>query len=505
MFEQVKFKGRIVLLVAVLIECILHYDMKNIYGCVVALYGWWLFENVVFKRNNFKTHFIPTLAVAGYIIMYFFLPIIVTLIENKPLTFNFENPFLLWNNMLINISVIVAAYYLNLQINNNILTGLWERIGFFKAPTQRQIMFIGVIGLIAILFNVFIQTNQGDFDDMQKNATGGFSFQIVKILEGYAFIPLCLLFPDLYNYKRSVVKWPALVFLGVIIIVSIASTRRSLIFLPIFSIFLLFIYYSLLKNKVLISKKKFFISVVTFFVLSGPITDLAAAMSLNRHNLNSLSTFESVIKLYNDKERLHSMYQALSAFAGKGDNNNEGWSEYYVDNIFLDRFCNLRVQDATLFYANHLGYDFEGMHEFAKDFIIIRLPTFVTNALGEKKISRTSPADYMTETYFHYRNHFLGQRVGGDIGIGLCWLGYKYYFVSFIIYFVVFFFLSSLTLARLSKTVIPVYVMAKSASYFMYFSNSIGIFSSINLLMRDGVQNIVIYCVILFFVTRIIK
>lgn len=74
------------------------------------------------------------------------------------------------------------------------------------------------------------------------------------------------------------------------------------------------------------------------------------------------------MNLYEDKEQLHYAFQAYNAATDNGGNNALGWSEYYVDNIFLDRFCNLRVFDATLYNAQCQGFNNPKGHQYYEDF-----------------------------------------------------------------------------------------------------------------------------------------
>lgn len=253
----------------------------------------------------------------------------------------------------------------------------------------------------------------------------------------------------------------------------------------------------------MLDTKRTILVALVIYLITGPVVDLFAAMALNRQNLDSKSKFSDIIKLYNDKEKLHDSYQYLSAFQGMNSTNNLGWSEYYVDNILLDRFCNLRVQDASIFYATKLGYNNPAMHDFAEDFIFFRTPTFLTNALGIKKVSRTSPGDLFVEQYFHEPHH-IGQKVAGDTGIGLYLMGYLYYPFALIVYFLTFLFLGTLTKCSNGNLVIPILVLTSFSKYFMHFVNAIGIFSSISLLMRTGWESVFVYCIVLK-ITNLLK
>ena len=496
-----------ILIICIIVESIFFFSIPNILGCIVFLYGLWLFNRYIFKKENYINFFIPTIVIKGYLMMYYFVPIIVTLLEYKPVTFNFEEPITLWLNQIINVTVIVMAYNWSKKCNqNNFLQKIWLKLGYFKSPNTKELWILGILGLLALIYLVQTQTSIDDYEDVQKGAKGGFIFSVIQNVQVLSLAPLFLFFSKYYAINRIVYNKRVIIsYIIVILLFSIATTKRSLIIYPIISFLVLYLIDAIINNKRVISAKKLFCIISGIFILGGPLTDLALAMSLNRHNINGSNTFENVINLYQNKEKLQMMKQSLSFFMGQDvKDNSQGWSEYYVDNIFLDRFCNLRVQDATIFYAKELGYNNKEMHQFAKDFVMFRLPSFVTNILGEKKVVLTSPADKIYEHYFNVRN-FVGQKVGGDIGIGLYWLGYLYYPIALVIYFVTFYFMGSLTYIKNAKIIIPIPILCSLSSYFLYLINSQGIFRSINLIMRSGIQGIIVYCLIFFIIRKMVR
>lgn len=491
--------GYTFLTICTIAECLFHFSLENLVGCFVFFYGWFLFSNWVFKRVNLINFCLPSLAIFGYVIMYFILPIGVTLIEGKPVTFKFENPYLTWANLFLNISTIVLAYNwaLSKYLQSNIVSRFFKRIGYYRAPSNGTIGILGIIGLLALIYNILTQTNDFDYEDMQANdATGGALQAMLKGLEAYSIMPLCMIFSKFYGSSMKINKNKIYLYLLIVLFISIATTRRSLIAFPILSICIAFIYFAIIENRKLLDTKRTILVALVIYLITGPVVDLFAAMALNRHNIDSKNKFSDIIELYNDKEKLHDSYQYLSAFQGMNSTNNLGWSEYYVDNILLDRFCNLRVQDASIFYATKLGYNNPAMHDFTADFISFRIPTFITNALGISKVVRTSPGDLFVEQYFH-ETHHIGQKVAGDTGIGLYLMGYLYYPFALIVYFLTFLFLGTLTKCINGNLIIPILVLTSFSKYFMYFVNAIGIFSSISLLMRTGWESVFVYCIVL--------
>ena len=82
------------------------------------------------------------------------------------------------------------------------------------------------------------------------------------------------------------------------------------------------------------------------------------------------------------------------------------------------------------------------------------------------------------------------------------WMGYSYYIFAFFIYVLVFYFFSSLVSTKL-QFIIPIPIIIALLKYMTYFNNSTGIFKSLNLILRNGMQDILLY-VILFGVIRLI-
>ena len=193
------------------------------------------------------------------------------------------------------------------------------------------------------------------------------------------------------------------------------------------------------------------------------------------------------------------------AHADNGGDNFYAWSEYYVDNILLDRICNLRTQDLTLDYATKLGYDNSKMHRYAENFLMFQIPTPILDIFGyttNKFDSNYTPGDLLSTEGLGLKNMYKGFRVAGDSGIGLYWMGYSYYIFAFFIYVLVFYFFSSLVSTKL-QFIIPIPIIIALLKYMTYFNNSTGIFKSLNLILRNGMQDILLY-VILFGVIRLI-
>lgn len=256
------------------------------------------------------------------------------------------------------------------------------------------------------------------------------------------------------------------------------------------------------------SGKNFIICLAVFYLAFGPIADLAAAMILNRQSVYSSSagnTLESVWQLYNDKERLRTTYDFFMASLDNGGDNSNGWSEYYVNNIFLDRFCNLRTIDGTLYNAQKAGFGCYEGSKYYESYWITQLPSFMANMLDLKKDFQGTAVDHMVVSNFAGNRYSLfGFKVGGETGIGLWMFGYLYYFLAFFTYIVVFYFLCSFVNIKGATLIIPLPILVTFRLFWMYFINANGIFTSMDCsFSRNNLNTILIYCVVIFFLKKI--
>lgn len=493
--EFIRNRGLLVLLLFSVLECVFFFDWANVLGCGVSIYGWLLMNRFVLRRKNLQRFLLPTLAVTGYVIFYYFLPLIVTFIEFKPITFNFEVPYLTFSNNFVNVSVMVLAYCIakHYYSEKNVLTTIWDKCGYFHPFTERQIWIIGFIGLFCWSYyaTFFLKYNQS-ISEISEGGEGGFVSDFLKMVGGFAAFPMILLNSKLAGFKTKTSKKWIYLYLLFFLLATMASGRRGAMLFPIISYLMLLVLVAIKERRFLFSGKKAGIYLVLFLVLSGPVSDIAFAMALNR--VENRNIFVGIWDTISDREK----FNKLKSLALVAIDNSSGWNEYYVDNTILDRFCNLRVQDATLFYAKELGFADKGMKEFVNQYLLNEVPTFITRNLGAKKVLLNSPVDYMASRYFKEDWYSFGNRVSGDTGVGLFWLGYLYYPVALIIYSLFFYYLCSLVKNRSGIQYIPLPIKCLIMTFFSTFMNGQGILICIHTLVRGGYLGIFIFCFIAF-------
>lgn len=505
--ESFKVYGITALLIMSFIEMIFFTSLPNFIGCVVSIYAWLLMSHHVLSLQNLRLYLLPTIAVSGYVVCYYFLPLLVTLLEFKPLTYNFQVPMDTFWNMALNVSTIILAYKLciSLYSQNNWLVKIWTKIGYFTPPSDNTIWTIGIVGFVLVfisMWNQYLNLSEYDYNDISTSAS--VSDVIVTFFKKYSIVPLVLLFGEFYRRKnKKHVNLYVFIFLILLAVVGIATTRRAMVFTTFATMAVIWLLRQTLQNKLALKSKDLVGLFLGLYLITGPLADLAAAMVINRSNIRSGgTTFEAIMQIYDNREKLHKLVSLQRSMTGNGGNNKLSWSEYYVDNIFFDRICNIRVLDASVFYAQQLGYNNSEMHQYFINGIINRLPSPIVSLIDAKKVPQTTVADVMNNKYFG--NSFVGWKVTGDIGAGLYMFGYFYYPIALIIYVMAFYIMCTFTKYKMGILIVPVPVMIALLHYIMYFDNAYGIFSSIGLIMRSWVE-ILEYCTIVYAINSLTK
>ena len=496
--------GRI-LLVGCFMEMVFFTSMENFLGCVSSIYGWYLISTYCIRREYLGKYPLPTLVMFGLGVCYSVLPILVTLVEGKPVSFNFQVPYLTYYNQIISMTVITVAFRLAIRLYKPgcLLNRLWNKIGYMDVLSEKQVWIFGFLGISALLS---ILSEMGEEHEYQ--ASGNFVGIVINVMSGLSLAPICLYFKHLYgDHTPAKTKRFVKYYIVVLMVIGFASTRRGLVFNSIVTVACIYLFLIIYNNRRIFTAKNTILVIVVAYLVTGPVAEIAMAMILNRHFGGTASqTAEAIWKLYNDKETLHKTYQLFMANTDNGGDNSQGWSEYYVDNIFLDRFCNLRTIDGTLYNAQKAGFGCNEGRKYYESYWINEIPSFITNSLGLEKDFRGTATDHMVISNFSDNLYSLrGFKVGGETGVGLWMFGYSYYIIALLTYIVVFYFLCSFTNISNAGILFPLPVLVSFRLYWMFFLNANGIFTSMNATFaRNSLNKILIYCVLLFVIKLLI-
>lgn len=493
----------IVLLLSFIAEMCFFPTTETFYGCISLLYGWILISFFVLKHKNIRYYPLPTIAMFGYGISFCFLPLVITLIEGKPLNYNFDLSYLTFTNQIFIVTILVLSYLTSIKLYHpkNILNRALNYVGFMKTPSELVVWIMGFLGISALIITIL---SKGDsVYTYDYNSTGNGFAIILNSLSKLSLVPICLYFKDLYgDSTKCRSKYLVKYYILFIMIIGVSTTQRTLIFNSIVTIGCIYFFIILYRNRKLFKKKYIVSSIVLVYLVTGPIADLAMAMIIVRqtYNMSASKSLSSIMSVYSDKEQLHTLYQLAIAATDNGGDSDLGWSDYYTNNIFLERFCNLRTVDVTLYNAEKMGYGCEEGKKYYINFWVNELPGPLVGAMGLKKDFLGTAVDHMVVDNFGDQKYSLfGNKVGGETGIGLWVFGYWYYIVAFITYIVVFYFMCSLVNTSKNSLIIPIPVLINFWLYWMFFINANGIFTSMSYTFaRGNLNKIAVYCLLLF-------
>lgn len=183
--------------------------------------------------------------------------------------------------------------------------------------------------------------------------------------------------------------------------------------------------------------------------------------------------------------------------------DQDNWSENYVDNLFLNRLCNLRISDSSLFLANKLGYKNEQMQKSFKEQIIANLPAIFVNS-DFKESTRYSAGDklYTLAT----GNDGIGSyRVIGYTGVGLATFGYAFYPISLIVFIIFFYMLDAFSIIRNGKWYLSLLALLLIDKWFYFLNNGAGIIRNVSYIMRGYFQDIILYLILIALIKKIVE
>lgn len=251
----------VLLCVLSLFEMVFYPEIENIYGCGTFIIGWLFLHFFVMKYRNAQKCFLPFISLFGLGICFYFMPLLMTLMEGKPLTFRFQNPYLTFNYQLLNLVMLILAFRLCLRIYrpNNVLSKLWNKIGYFTPPSDKQIWVMGFIGIFS---QVFLLTIMGTEDAEAENL--GFLGHLLGVTKVFACFPILLLFKKLYsnNTFTKTEKRPIIIYLIVLAALGLATGKRTMIFSSFVTIAMCYIVPLFSENK------SFFLENLSFMALS---------------------------------------------------------------------------------------------------------------------------------------------------------------------------------------------------------------------------------------------
>lgn len=401
----------ITLVIASMLQCILFQTTANWVAVLCVLIAWAITTKVFLRSSVLSNYPLSTILVLGFASTQFYFPLLFTLIEGKPITFNLERPYDVFLHSMASLFAIVLAhifYQLVFKKTINRTNSFLKKVGFFNPPTSVQLWLMGMMGVAATFYS-YIYTPVG------WSPTGAASDKFIQALIPFSYAPYFIPVGKLYGSKETVTKKTTILlilFTIFLFVVSIARNNRTGFIVGFTSISfayglgLLIDYF----RPRFFTIKNALIGLVSLWIITGPVADISTAMVMvrdDRHNISYTELLDRTFTTFFDKEGIR-----LFRLMGNDAAENRFWDEYYMDNIFLARFSNLKYNDLSLMMASKVGNPDSDMLNYTIDhfFSILPLPFLQTMGINVDKgfVSSGSFGDY-----FHYKVTGDAWAIGG--------------------------------------------------------------------------------------------
>lgn len=504
-FKKTRTWGDRFLILFCILEMLFYFSLWNIMGCIMTIISWLIFSRIFLKREIIVLHpfsFLTFLSMS----LYRILPLFATFLEGKPISYKFENAIETFTleTCLYLVSALAFYFAIKKKIKNNFIQRFLLRLHFYAPPTPRVLWILGGIGL-CIKF-IFVSAGSIEIGNVIGKFFIAFTF--------FQYAPLILLFPNLYNpssnqpfHKNKKVLFYAFF----LIILSFSGNSRTALLEPVGTLILLYALATLksLQANKLISKKVIIGGVVMATFIFPVFTDISDAMLINRgirSELSSSELFSKTLETFLDKEKLAKERENRQAQIPVIENYQEGWTEEYLNNFALNRFCNIKITDITLYHTNRIGFYNETMLNDWGEQIIKNFPSPILKSLDlnlDKNII-FSRGDLLlaTSTHSPVSPSFI---VTSHIADGLATFGYFYFLIQFILFFLEFKLLDCYIFYHKGNVIFSVYGLICIFDFLAMFRNANGCLDEVGFILRGFIQSCVVFILTYTLVTKIIK
>lgn len=484
---------------------------ENFFAVTTIVISWSLLVTFMLKYHVLRQYPLSSFMVLGLVISQCFLPLVFTLLEGHPVTFNLRVPLLVFLHSLLAVIVVIAAHFFyRTQLKkqpffHKAIQKKLIHIGFFRTPSDSQIWIMGWIGLSAMFYVYFYSPSVG-------NEVSGVGNKFFQGFIPFTYAPFYILIKRMYSGidKRSKKLMLQLAFFVMLLfIVSIGRNSRGAFMFGFTGLgfgYFLGLLLGIFPSKIL-TRRNLIIAAVSFWLVTGPLSDLGVAMVIvrgQRSNVDRIELLELTFEKFQNKKELADYKENMS---GQGAE----WDEQYLDNIFLARFCNLKFNDASLEISERLGGVDPAVTTYAIERPMALFPQPVIDLFGievdKQKVNSSSSGDFLYERVGG--NALGGFRVGHFAGFGMASFGWFYLLLLFVLIIPVFFLWDLLALrfrpsvlnkrnvifglgGLLSLTALFQFIMFENVLYITQF------------LIRGWIQMVFLYWVIFQF-TRIVS
>lgn len=452
-------------------------SLDNLLGIGVTIGSFMLYGRYVFKLDVIRSRPISFIAFSC-LILFMYLPLPTTLLDGNEMSHHLFHPQTTYILQLLYFVCGIIAFVLadRYKRKGRGITMMLKRMGFFTTPSILQLW---VLGLIGWGFKYAMLSSQFSGDEIYQAGRGSLS-----LFASLIYAPLLIMFYPLIgggpvNKNHKIIAFLYMLFMMIILV---ATNSRNQVIMPLMTVLICYVISLMYKRKITISSTKLVTSVLLVAVIAGPLSDLAFAMLVardQRQNTKFTVLLETTLAIYSNKEALYH-FKKLAERSQVEPNSylSTDWNEYYVSSIFLNRVCNYRVADASIFHAQRAGLANQNMMDDFLARLMIVFPQPVVDFLFghiDKSNYAYSLQDKLYAISGNSQVH-AGYKVGGDVGINLSIFGYGAFIIVIIIYMLEFMLFDSLLYRRQGKVVFSFLTLISIYStYFQRFAVGGGI------------------------------
>lgn len=500
----------LVLILSIICELFFFTSWPNFVGCTMTFLVWLNFK-VYLKRDTILRHPFSFLAFSS---LFFacIIPLVGTLIEFKPISYGFQNPFETFFFQILIYFTASAAFYsviYNRSNQINIIQRTLYKLNFFKVDIL-TLWLLGLVGLFSRIQNLALG------GDVEYGDSGN------KFLSGLMYLqysPLIMLFPSIsrisFNKRNNSF---VLLYAFLMFILSFATNSRQQMIYPFITIILLFLLY-ILQNGLslfkLLSPLKI-VSIVVFIVFGiGFLSDISLAMLANRNirnNINRVELLYATIETLQNGAVMNQLRNTTIEDERVITRYNRGWDESYLSNFMLNRYGNARVIDETLYYANKIGFGNKKMLDSFVSKVYAIFPIPILSFLGihlNKNDLEYSPGD-MLYSIGNGNNYGLGGfRVTSLAGDGLATFSYWCFPILYILFFLSFKLMDCLVIVTKHNVLFSTLGLINIFGFLGMYRNSIGFITPVTFILRGFWQLCFTYLLMILVIkisnSRIVK
>lgn len=483
-------------------EMVFFPSLANLIGVIVTLLSLWLFNKFVFRQDVMQEcpfSFIAFLQL--FLFMYLALP--CTLLDGNEMSHDLFNPIstYIWQLLYFFLASLAFEWARLFSQRHRGVQNLLDRIGFFNTPSMSQLWLLALIGWMPKLL---LLNSQYSGDEMYQSGAG-----TLTMFSVFIYAPVVALFmpllggTEISRATKNIVYGYA-VFLSIMMIATNSRSQMIAVWFVVLFGFLIKYFYKGGTSS-LLSPKRLTIYVIAFFIVTGPVSDMAFAMLLARSDRNELSytgLLSRTWEIYNDKEYMNKM-KAIADAEEKQEASmfSTEWNESYVSNIFLQRVTNYRVVDATIYHAQKAGFANAAMWDEFLMRLEYMFPEPVIKTFDPLFKKNQYAYSAMDRLYNVSHNGSLGGfKVGGDVGLGLATFGYLYFPLMVVVYFLLFYIFNNMVYMRNGARIFPLLIMLMVYDYvFRKFDVANGIQKHINYILYGSYVSIIILQVVINF------